>query len=188
MTESPDTPCRILLIGMMGSGKSTVGSRLSRATGWTYLDNDALVARVRGASARQLLTTRGEGDLRRAEAEALNIGLEEATPCIIGAAAGTVLDPSQRRAMRDRAFVVWLDADAATLASRAVGAAHRPWLDGDPEAWMRETRAAREALYREIAAMRIDTTTREPGEAADAILGRLRAVADCGTGTKETAR
>ncbi len=188
MTDPPDIPCRILLIGMMGSGKSTIGRLLSDTTGWTYLDNDALVARVRGASARQVLAADGEDDLRAAEAEALAIGLEEPTPSIIGAAAGTVLDPAQRQAMRDRAFVVWLDADPATLAARAVGASHRPWLEHDPEAWMRETRAAREPLYQEIAAARIDTTTGGPAEAVEAILERLRAVADCGAGMEETAR
>ena len=64
-------PCRVLLIGMMGSGKSTIGRLLSDATGWPYIDNDELVRQTHGATARQILAERGEARMRAAESDAL---------------------------------------------------------------------------------------------------------------------
>ena len=57
---------RIVLLGMMGSGKSSVGRALSDRTGWPFVDNDALVERATGRTARQLLAEEGEGPMRAA--------------------------------------------------------------------------------------------------------------------------
>lgn len=166
-------PCRIVLIGMMGSGKSTVGRLLADATGWPYLDNDELVRRAQGATARQIAARDGEEDLRAAESHALAIGLEADEPCVVGVAAGTVLDEADRRRMRDAAIVVWLDADPATLARRAAGSTHRPWLDGDAEGWMRDTLDERLPLYRSVADIQVDTGSVSPEASVDAMLNAL---------------
>ena len=79
---------------MMGSGKSTIGRLLSEATGWPYIDNDELVRRSRGATARQILAERGEDRLRDAESDALMLGIETPPPAVVGVAAGTILDPA----------------------------------------------------------------------------------------------
>src|ERR687896_164630 len=63
----PPLPCRVILVGMMGSGKSTIGRLLADGTGWPYVDNDELVARLHGATSRQLLATVGEERMRLAE-------------------------------------------------------------------------------------------------------------------------
>ena len=156
-------PCRVLLIGMMGSGKSTVGRLLADATGWPYADNDELVLRdPRGDAARSLLAERGEPEMRRAESEALAAGLALSPPTIVGVAAGVILEEADRRAMRVGGIVVWLRAAAEKLAERAAGAEHRPWLEGDPRAWMTATLAERGPLYASVADHVLDTDAAQP--------------------------
>ncbi len=154
--------CRVLLVGMMGSGKSTIGRHLSAATGWPYVDNDELVRRSRGTTAREVLAAGGEEALRDAEADALALGLEMPAPVIVGVAAGTILDSSQRQAMAGGGIVVWLRAGAVVLAERAAGAPHRPWLDDDPVGWMAAALAEREPLYGEVADVVLQTDAESP--------------------------
>lgn len=167
---------RILLIGMMGSGKSSVGRALAARTGWPFLDNDALVERASGRTARQLLAEQGEATLREVESAALGAGLAVEAPAIIGVAGGVLLDARDRQRIADGGFVVWLSASPEVLADRAVGAEHRPWLDGDAVGWFRQTIAERGPLYAEVSDLEIDTATTSPAQAADAIVARLASV------------
>lgn len=171
--------CRILLVGLMGSGKTSVGRELAAQTGWPYVDNDLLVQQAAGRTAREILAGGGEVALRLAEADALAAALTTPPPCICGVAAGTVLGPSNRRAMVDGGIVVWLTADAHTLAARATGAIHRPWLEEDAETWMREVAAERAPLYRELATLVADTEDRTPEEVASWIRDELAELAAC---------
>ena len=118
--KTTNGPTRILLVGMMGSGKSSVGRELAKRTGWPFLDNDELLERATGRTARQLAEG-GEAALRAAEAAALREGLAVKPPAIIGVAGGAVLDPRDRKRIREGGFVVWLRAPADVLAARAVG-------------------------------------------------------------------
>jgi shikimate kinase len=171
--------CRVVLIGMMGSGKSTIGRLLADATGWPYADNDELVMRATGATARTLLAERGEAAMREAESAALHVGLREPPPAIVGVAAGVILDPDDRRALREGGIVVWLRARAETLTARAAGAAHRPWLDGDANAWMTATLAEREPLYASVADHAADTDSAPPDETVSALVDWLDSQAAC---------
>jgi shikimate kinase len=143
---------------------------LTTRIGWPYIDNDVLLERLRGMTARQTLAATGVEELREHEAHALMLGLDEPEPCFIGAAAGTVLDQKVRAAMSAKAMVVWLDANPATLARRARGAPHRPWLDDDAEAWMRATLAERAPLYKSVADLIVNTQRRRPASIADQII------------------
>src|SRR5687767_8345245 len=96
-------PCRVILIGMMGSGKTTVGQLLSSATGWPYVDNDALVGQSHRRTSREILAAEGKEKLREAEAGALVLGLDLPPPVILGVAAGTILDAANRRVEIGRA-------------------------------------------------------------------------------------
>lgn len=171
--------CRVILIGMMGSGKSTIGGLLSEVTGWPYVDNDELVLRAQGAMARQLLAEQGEAVMRAAESSALALGLGVPEPAIVGLAAGTILDPSNRELLRGGGIVVYLRADAETLASRAMGAEHRPWIDTGGDAWFQEALEQRDTLYASVADIVVDTKLDTPPEAAAGILDRLRAFEAC---------
>jgi shikimate kinase len=166
--------CRVILIGMMGSGKSTLGRLLSAATGWPYLDNDELVVRGRGVTPRELLAEHGQEAMRAAESDALARGLDVPAPAIIGVAAGTILDAANRDRMRQGGIVVWLRADADTLEARARGAEHRPWLDRDGGRWMRDAVAEREPLYASIAEITLDTGSAPAPDVADDLVRQLR--------------
>lgn len=166
---------RLLLLGMMGSGKSSVGHALSRRTGWPFVDNDALVERATGRTARELLARRGEPVMRAAETAALEAALGLPSPVIAATAAGTILDPDNRRRLSEGGFVVWLSAPADVLAARAVGADHRPWLDDDPVAWFRNALDERAGLYASVADLEVDTGRLSPDEAARRILDAFMA-------------
>ena len=165
-------PCRVALVGMMGSGKSTIGRLLSESTGWPYVDNDELVRQTAGMTARELLAERGEEAMRRAESDALATGLALPPPAILGVAAGVILDPAGRERLRTDAIVVWLRAAAAVLESRALGAEHRPWLDDAGASWIRDAAAEREPLYAAVADLVIDT---DAGSGAEAVATTLHA-------------
>jgi shikimate kinase len=167
MTDA--SACRVVLMGMMGSGKTTLGTLLSRRTGWPYHDNDALLLAATGQTARQL-ADRGEGALRDAEAAALRYGLRAPPPSIVAAAGGVVADAELRDLLRREAIVVWLDAPAAVLARRAAVGAHRPWLQSDAAAWLASAAAEREPLYRSVADLVLDTEAGTPAEGVATIL------------------
>ena len=172
-------PCRVLLIGMMGSGKSTIGRVLAEATGWPYIDNDELVREFHGATARQILAERGEAPMRAAESEALARGVRAPAPTVIGVAAGTILEAANRERLRMGGIVVWLRVDVAAIESRAVGADHRPWLDTGGGSWIRETVTERDPLYASVADTVIDTGTKTVDESAGELLAWLGTVAAC---------
>lgn len=172
--------CRVILVGMMGSGKSTIGRLLSEATGWPYVDNDELVRRSHSATPRELLAERGEAVMRAAESSALALGLEVPEPAIIGVAAGAILEPTNRERLRDGGIVVWLRAGADALASRAMEAEHRPWIDTGGGSWIRDATAEREPLYAAVADIIIDTTAGSPEAAAAELRERLLAFDACG--------
>src|SRR4051794_20891634 len=155
MAGETGKPCRVVLMGMMGSGKSTIGKLLAEKTGWPYYDNDVLLAMLSGETAKGLLAHDGVAELREGEAGALHFGLRQEAPCIVGAPAGTILDNELRDALRRESLVVWLTASARTLAQRARGAAHRPWLGGDAVAWMTTTLEERAPLYEAVANLKV---------------------------------
>ena len=177
MTDMADAvaPTRVLLLGMMGSGKSTVGRALADRTGWPFIDNDALVERATGLTARELLRTRGEAAMREAESEALRAGLTIPAPAIVATAAGTIMRPDDRERIANGGLVVWLHARADVLAARAAGARHRPWLDDDPVSWFSSTIEQRAPLYRAVADIEIDTGSADSAAAAERVLERLAA-------------
>jgi shikimate kinase len=156
----------IVLAGMMGSGKTTVGKALAEATGRRYVDNDELVERATGHTSRELLRSGGTPAVRAAEAQALRDGLQEPGGPILGVAAGTILDPALRALLAaDEATVVWLRARPATLARRVLAddddpeGEHRPWHAAGsmtPEAWLAKTAEERAPLYREVADLTVD--------------------------------
>jgi shikimate kinase len=164
---------RVILVGMMGSGKSSVGGALAARTGWPYVDNDELVDRATGRSAKELLAAGGEAALRSAEADALVAALDIPPPVVVAVAGGTILDGALRQRLLGGGFVAWLRAPAEVLAERATGGSHRPWLDGDPLAWFLSTSEKRDPLYASVADVEVDTSAAEPGVVADRILAAL---------------
>jgi shikimate kinase len=164
---------RVLLIGMMGAGKTTVGHALSARLGWPYLDNDELLARAVGKDTRRVQEQDGQAALRRAESLALTVGLSVEAPVIAAVAGGVVTDAADRDRLRRGGFVVWLRADIETLVARVRGT-DRPWLGGSPETAMRELYAGRAPLYEEVASLIIDVAGSTPEATAETIAVALR--------------
>jgi shikimate kinase len=167
-------PCRLVLVGMMGSGKTTIGRALAAHTGWGYHDNDELLAAATGRSAAEIALS-GEAALRSAEAAAMEKALSMPPPTIVAVAAGSVLDRGHRERLRDNALVIWLHAEPERLAGRALGAAHRPWLEDDAAQWFARAAAEREPLYRAVADLVVETGESGPAATAERILDWLRA-------------
>jgi shikimate kinase len=163
---------RVVLIGMMGAGKSTIGSSLSKLTGWPYVDNDQIVEQMVGMPTRDLQQQRGVDAMRAAESAAAQQVLTMKAPLIAGAAAGIVLDPMVSAQLHEGAFVVFLRAHIDTLAKRVEGT-YRPWLGDDPEATLRKLYVGREPLYEKLAHLVIDVDSTTPDEVAHRILDAL---------------
>jgi shikimate kinase len=161
----------IVLVGLMGSGKSTVarilGSRLKRPV----LDSDAMIEARTGRTVREIFAADGEPAFRALETEVLLEALAETKPVIIAAAGGVVLSAENRAALKQaNARVVWLSADPASLVERVRSGMHRPALDGDPAGTLQAMHETREPLYREVADLVITVDGRSPSDVAEAVL------------------
>ncbi len=163
---------RVLLLGSMGAGKTTVGEALAARTGWPHLDNDAVLRALTGRDARQLLAE-GEPVLRAAESRALAHVLALPEPLVAGVAAGVVLDPADRARLRDGGHVVWLRAPVDVLARRVGTGTGRPWLGDDPGAALRALAAVRDPLFAEVAAQVVDVAQRTPAQVVDDVLAAV---------------
>jgi shikimate kinase len=154
----------IVLVGMMGAGKTTVGSRLARALDRPFVDSDVQVEQRTARSVREIFESDGEAAYRALESEVLADALASEEPAVIAAAGGTVLDASNRRRMRDFGTVVFLEAKPADLVDRVGGQDHRPLLRDDPAGVLEEMDRVRRHLYEEVADVVVDVSTLGPDE------------------------
>lgn len=161
---------RVLLIGMMATGKTTIGRALAARAGWPYVDNDELLVRATGLTARDLLARDGEAALRAAESDVLTALLELPQPVVAGVPGGVVLDPADRARLRAGGHVVWLRAAVATLVQRVGDASDRPWLGDDPAAALARLDAVRAPLYEQVATQVVDVDDGTPDEIVTTIL------------------
>ncbi|HQV56554.1 MAG TPA: shikimate kinase, partial [Ilumatobacteraceae bacterium] len=117
MTTSP--AAHIVLVGLMGSGKSTVARRIGARLGRPVLDSDEMIEELTGKSVRQIFAEQGEPAFREQEQAVLADALANEEPSVIAAAGGVVLSAANRRLLADAdAVVVWLRADPVLLQQR----------------------------------------------------------------------
>ncbi|HJX98509.1 MAG TPA: shikimate kinase [Chthoniobacterales bacterium] len=172
-----NAPKSIVLIGMMGAGKSSVGRCLQRRTGLARLDVDEMLAVEFGIPIAQIFATHGEEKFRDAETNALR-KLAPDRPVIIVTGGGIVLRNENVGLLKKLGTVVWLTADEATLFERASRRNDRPLLQKDnPRATFSELFRQREPLYAAAADVHVDTATKTHDELADTILNKLEKVA-----------
>ncbi len=165
---------KVLLLGMMGSGKSSVGGALSTRLGWPYLDNDAMLERTAGRSAVTIAADDGEFALRLAESQVLTFMLGMPTPMIAGVAGGVVLGEADRLRIKESAsHVVWLRASPKVLARRLKGSVGRPWLGDDPETALRKLAMERNPHYEEVADQVLDVDALSIGVVSKLIVEEL---------------
>ena len=160
----------VVLVGMMGAGKTTIGRRLARRLDRPFVDSDEQVEARTGRTVREIFEADGEPAFRKLETEALCEALSSPTPSVIAAAGGTVLAEVNRAAMRDAGTVVWLRADPSVLAQRVRNGTHRPLLADDPATVLRKLDADRRDLYESVAHHVVDTARRKPEDVVAAIV------------------
>ena len=164
-----DASGRIILLGMMGSGKSTIGLELARRTGWPMLDNDDLVRGLTGREPRTIAVEEGEDALHDAEAAAFAEALDRPPPLVVTVAGAMVERPEIRERLREAGHVVWLRARPETLRARiGQGTGRRP--EAVDPAWLAARSAEREPLFEAVADQVIDVDDAAPEEVAQAIL------------------
>lgn len=151
---------KIVLIGPMGAGKSTVAYQLADMGQLVCFDTDAMVEAASGHSISELFTTVGEAGFRELESQALAEALQHDQPCVVATGGGVVLAADNRRLLRAENFVVWLDADAATLVQHIGDTTSRPLFQGrDATEVLSQILSERHDLYAEVADFHVDVTS-----------------------------
>src|SRR3954452_6596016 len=161
----------LVLIGMMGAGKTTAGRIIAARLGRPLLDSDEMIEAREGRTVRDIFRTDGEEAFRAIETEVLREALDNPQKAVIAAAGGVVLRPENRELLRaSGARVVWLRADPAVLVERVKSGGHRPLLDDDPRGTLQKMYNDRADLYREVADAIVSVDNRTPNEVVDAVL------------------
>ena len=155
-TSSP--PVRpIALVGLPGSGKSTIGKYLARKFAMEFLDTDNAIEKSEGVSIRNIFDTKGEGTFREIEADTLD-RLTRRFNCVISTGGGAVLSEVNRKILASRCDCVYLRATPEDLFNRLKNDRKRPLLQrGNPLDVLRELFSVRDPLYRSIATCTVDT-------------------------------
>lgn len=156
-------PRHVALVGLSGSGKSTVAPLLAtRLGGLVVVDLDREVEARRGCTVAEVFEQHGEATFRSEEAAALEAAL--AGPgAVIATGGGIVLDARNRAALRAQATTVWLRGDPGELGARLVDSSEaRPLLDGDPVFALTRLAEERDALYADVAHEVVDVGGADP--------------------------
>lgn len=141
----------VVLVGLMGSGKTTVGKKVAKLIGHRFVDADVEIEARTGRSVASWFED-GEPAFRAAEAQLMEDLLAEPEALVIGAGGGAVVTESTRRRLQEGdVTAVYLHGTPEFLASRVQAKAHRPLLTDDPLAVMQEMYDARDGWYREVA-------------------------------------
>jgi shikimate kinase len=164
-------PDRIVLIGMMGAGKTSVGTELARLLGWDYWDNDAELQRETGRDARTLVAELGVEPAHAEETRVLVEALRTRDRVVVAAAGSVVADAAGVAALRHE-WVAWLRAPVETLAQRVRGGSHRPFLESEIALTLQQLDAERRGIYEQLATVVVDVDTITPRRAAELIAER----------------
>jgi shikimate kinase len=163
---------RILLIGMMGSGKSTVGRALAARLGWPFHDNDSVVRELSGREPAEIDATDGETALLDIEAAAFRAALGLPAPAVITVAGSVVDRADERKRLRDAGHVVWLRAGPLTL-RRRIGDGRGRRDDALDLDWLTARAREREPVYRALADQVVDVDDAPVEKIVAAILGAI---------------
>lgn len=163
---------RAVLVGLPGSGKSTIGRRLAKALGLTLLDTDAAIEETTGRTIADIFSTDGEQEFRRIEEEVIRAALHTHDG-VLSLGGGAVTTPGVRDALAGHT-VIYLEISAAEGVRRTGGSTVRPLLAGPDRAEKyKALMDARVPLYRRVATMRVNTNRRNPGAVVRHIVARL---------------
>lgn len=160
----------VVMLGLMGAGKTSIGTRVAERLGWPMVDSDVRLEASTGRTAAEIADENGLDALHVIEEEIALAALAEMESTVIAAAASVCESARVRDALADH-VVVWLSAPIDLLASRADEKSHRPLVErSDIAAVLERQRAIREPLVRPLAELVIDVATVTIDEAADEIV------------------
>lgn len=139
----------IVLVGLMGAGKTTVGRRLAQRLGLAFIDADAEIERAAGETIPEIFERHGEAVFRDGERRVIARLLEQG-PQVLATGGGAFMDPETRAKIAALGISVWLKADLDVLMRRVGRRSTRPLLkQGDPRATMEKLMAVRYPVYAE---------------------------------------
>lgn len=163
---------KAVLVGLPGSGKSTIGRRLAKAMNLTLLDTDAAIEQRTGHTIAEIFANDGEAGFRRIEEEVIRAALHDHDG-ILSLGGGAVTTPGVRDALAGHT-VVYLEISAEEGVRRTGGSTVRPLLAGPDRAEKyRQLMTDRVPLYRRVATIRVNTSRRNPGAVVRYLAGRL---------------
>lgn len=165
----------LVLVGLMGVGKTTVGKRCAELLQRPLVDTDELVVAQAGVPFDDIWAAEGEQGFRTRERVAVADAAASPAPLVIACGGGSVLDAENRRILRSEGVVVWLVASPAELASRLVHDDSRPLLaGGDKTATLQRLESLREPAYEAAAHVQVETDGRTPDEVAAVVIEELQ--------------
>ncbi len=179
MTETgkPENGKSIVLVGLMGAGKSSVGTRLAKRLGLAFQDADAEIVKAAGCSIEDIFAIYGESAFRDGERRVIARLLGEEAQ-VMATGGGAFIDPKTRQAIKRQAISVWLRADLDILVERTGRRDDRPILKkGDPRQILEDLIAERYPVYAE-ADIIVDTGEEPPDFTVDQIVESLAKVTE----------
>lgn len=160
----------IVLVGLMGAGKTTIGRSLARKLALPFYDSDHEIERRTGVRVPVIFDVEGESGFRQREASVI-ADMMSGSPLVLATGGGAVLDAGNRAAMRRGAWVVYLDVPVQQLYERTRNDPNRPLLQvADPLARLEVLRTQRDPLYREVADFILDGSRYHSSSAVNRIL------------------
>ena len=171
-TEPVD--CAIVLVGLMGAGKSSIGRRLAARLNMEFTDADAEIEAAAGCSIADFFERHGEPAFREGERRVIARLLDH-EPRVLATGGGAFIDPDTRRLLGDKAITVWLHAELDLLVKRCARRDTRPLLRvGDPREILARLMEARYPIYRQ-ADITVETNDGPHAETVDNIIAALQA-------------
>jgi shikimate kinase len=166
----------LILVGFMGTGKSTVGRACAATLGFPYHDTDMWIVRRARMPITQIFATEGEEAFREREREAIR-HLTQRSAIVLSTGGGAPVDGGNAALLRESGIVILLTATVEAILTRVLRRANRPLLAcDDPESRVREMLGHREPVYRDLAQATVDTSDLSSPEVADRVVALYRAM------------
>lgn len=166
-------PRTVVLVGLMGAGKSAVGRRLAQRLSLPFVDADQEIEQAAGCTIEEIFQRHGEAHFRDGERRVIQRLLEQ-PPHVLATGGGAFMDAQTRAAIAARAVSVWLRADLDLLVERTSRRQNRPLLNrGDPRQILQKLMTDRYPVYAE-ADVCVDSSAGPPEEMVDRVIDALR--------------
>jgi shikimate kinase len=164
----------VVMVGLMGAGKSAIGKRLAQALGLNFVDADKEIEEAAGCAIPEIFARFGEPAFRDGERRVI-ARLLEGPVCVLATGGGAFMDEGTRAKIKERGLSVWLRADLDTLVRRTARRSNRPLLNaGDPKEILGKLMAVRHPVYAE-ADVTVDSHDAPPESTTARVIEALRA-------------